>query len=63
LEGDQLAGYATLDVGVRYQMDALTAYASVKNVTNETYGLGPYFGNINVGTPQTWLAGINVAVP
>jgi iron complex outermembrane receptor protein len=63
LEGDQLAGYATLDVGVRYQMDALTAYASVKNVTNETYGLGPYFGNINVGTPQTWLAGINIAVP
>jgi iron complex outermembrane receptor protein len=58
MAGDRLPGYATFDLGVKYYFSKLTAYASVKNITNQNYMVGPYFGNVNYGAPRTFNFGL-----
>ena len=62
LDGTKLPSFVTLDLGVKYKFENLTAYASIKNVTNKDYLVGPYFGNVNFGAPRSLLMGIKYAL-
>ncbi|NCX93783.1 MAG: TonB-dependent receptor [Gammaproteobacteria bacterium] len=62
LNGTKLPSFLTLDLGMTYKFENLTAYASIKNATNEDYFVGPYFGNVNFGAPRSLLMGIKYAL-
>lgn len=62
LDGTKLPLFVTFDLGVKYYLDKLTAYASIKNAANKDYLVGPSSGNVNFGVPRTLLMGIKYAL-
>jgi len=60
--GGTLPAYTTLDIVAAYAFGPLKLVAAFKNVTDEDYLLGPYFGSVNYGAPQTVSVSLQYAM-